>query len=42
MEQAFELHDNVLAGRGFSKNDDFNDDGNEPGSFEKPEEQMIA
>lgn len=42
MEQAFELHGNVLAERGFSKNDGFNDDENEPGSFEKSEEQMIA
>lgn len=42
MEQAFELHGNVLAERVISKNHGFDDYGNEPGSFEKPEEQMIA
>jgi hypothetical protein len=42
MEQAYELHGNVLAERGISKNHGFDDDGNETGSIEKPEEQMIA
>lgn len=42
MEQAFELHGNVLAERGISKNGSFDDDGNVSESFEKPEEQMIA
>ncbi|KAJ5121720.1 hypothetical protein N7526_008657 [Penicillium atrosanguineum] len=42
MEQAFELHGNVLAERGIRKNDGLEDDMNEFESFEKPEEQMIA
>jgi hypothetical protein len=36
MEQAFEQHGDVLAERGISKNDGFDDDS------DKPEEQMIA
>lgn len=42
MEESFELHGNVLAERGIKKNDAFGDDRNEFGSFDKPEEQMIA
>jgi hypothetical protein len=36
MEQAFEQHGDVLAERGISKKDGFDDDS------DKPEEQMIA
>ncbi|KAJ5678553.1 uncharacterized protein N7477_004186 [Penicillium maclennaniae] len=42
MEQAFALHGNVLAERGINKNVGFDDDRNDFGSFDKPQDQMIA